>query len=64
MPKAIYKCKICSSEKIVDFKVGTLPIVPICPKCNKEMIRTFKKTEVLAATNHSMIDLGQKMLFN
>lgn len=64
MPKAIYKCKNCSKEVSVDFAVGKAPTAPVCDTCKKEMVRTFKKTEVLSSTNHEMIDLGQKMLLS
>lgn len=62
MPKAIYKCKNCSKEVTIDFTVGKAPTTPVCDKCKEEMVRTFKKTEVLSSVNHDMIDLGQKML--
>lgn len=63
MSRVVYKCEKCGKTINVNFKAGEKPENPTCEKCSKKMTRQFKSPQLGDVVSDTMIDLGQKMLY-
>ena len=41
MPAYKYQCVTCNEIEVITFQLNEIHKAPLCPKCDKEMVRQF-----------------------
>ena len=61
MATAIFRCEKCKYEQTMQFQPGN-KLIPICPKCNNSMERSFQNIGIGTVVDDTLIYAADTML--